>query len=673
MKKFLQKLTLKNKIRFGFGVIWLVLAIITIQAVINLALVRMNVQEVVQIKQPVAVQASKMALDLERAKNSLSLYILTNDSTILLDYNQHIDRAKKSLNFLHASSLEHNSVNASELNSLSKVFDYLPPLLEEMQTLQENPTKKFPAFDFVKHNIQPLSIEIKDEISLLLRLQMEDISFDRKSLLTSIIFLQKTWLNVSSNLRGYVAFRSEEMVASTTNDLNEFEKILATISQQYLPELSLMEKRSLINIQNNYESYRENFMELRRIHEGSQWRMDIWLMEETIIPLFDEIEKKATTISEETTASMEAVSMQVANSSLRNLILLLSLAVIGQFIGMLISNRVVKSVVNPVQDLAKAMKNIAEGDGDLTKRLRLVGQDELTDLAQSFNGFVDKIQTTLQDVIHLVDALEIASKNLLDVTHGTKRGVEQQLLASEKLSSSMVDMANQAKKIEDHSHNTTGATVQAATRVREGGATVESAASNIQLISDGMHDITESVILLSEDSKTISTVISVIRGIADQTNLLALNAAIEAARAGEHGRGFAVVADEVRILAQRTQESTLKIEEVVNKIQRATKDTVKVVKSGEVITKKGYDSVMAAQKMLMPVVILIDDVNKMSEQMLLSAQSQTSLTKEVNSNLDQIHHVSEQTVKGAEETEQASCKLQTLADDLEKLVRKFKI
>jgi len=227
--------------------------------------------------------------------------------------------------------------------------------------------------------------------------------------------------------------------------------------------------------------------------------------------------------------------------------------------------------------------------------------------------------------------------------------------------------------VEDHSHNTSRATQQAAESVKKGGEVVHSAAQNIRKVSEGMEEITRAVMLLNEDGQTISTVINVIREIAEQTNLLALNAAIEAARAGDYGRGFAVVADEVRQLAQRTQESTVQIEDVIDKIRKSTNETVKVVDSGRETTQLGYDSVMQVERVLSPVVVLMDDINQMSSEMLTSAQSQTGLAETVNQHITQIQAVTEKTVEGSVNNEASSRRLEEIADKLKMLVHQFKI
>ncbi|MBD3612733.1 MAG: methyl-accepting chemotaxis protein [Hydrogenovibrio crunogenus] len=674
MEKFLQKLTIKQKMRFGFGVIWTVLAIITIQAAVNLFIVRENVKEVVEVKQPIALQANEMANVLEKSMNALSMYMLTNDPENLKSYAKGIENSEEILAKLNAKiSANQSKEDAEVLDRILNDLSQLPTFIEQVKVLQSDRSKKFPAFEFVNREMMPSAVLIQQQIGLMIDSELVDLNSHRKPILDALLNLQKDWRNVLSGLRGYVAFRNESMAADTENYLNAVERGLEYLATQSQFELTLEEEDGVEKTRAAYERYRENFMALKRIHQGPKWRMDTWLMENKIKPLFNSLETDLEHISESSVTQMQETSQDVVDSTLRNLILLLSLSVFGQLIGMIISRKVTNSVVKPVIRSANAMKDIAYGEGDLTRRLHADGKDELADLARYFNEFISKIQSTLKEVTETVSELEVSSRGLLEVTHETKEGVEQQLEASQRLSRSMITMSEKAKSVEDHSHNTSRATDQAAERVKEGGEVVQGAAQNIRNISDGMEKITQAVMQLNDDSQTISTVINVIREIAEQTNLLALNAAIEAARAGEHGRGFAVVADEVRGLAQRTQESTVQIERVIEKIRKATHETVKVVEVGRETTQAGYDSVMKVERVLSPVVILMDDINKMSSEMLTSAQSQTSLAVEVNEHINQIHGVTQKTVEGAGNTESSSNRLQQLADKLDRLVHQFKI
>ncbi|PLA75148.1 methyl-accepting chemotaxis protein [Hydrogenovibrio sp. SC-1] len=674
MEKFLQKLTIKQKMRFGFGVIWAVLAVITIQAAVNLYIVREDVKNVVEVKQPIALQANRMMSELEKGMNALGMYLLTTDQDNLTSYQDSIRYSEHILSKLkHQIAQQNSPEEMAILKGIETQLAKLPALIEQVTATQADVEKKFPAYAYFNAEMMPISDQVQQSIKHLLASELSQLTMERQSILEALMTLQTNWLNATKGVAGYIVFREEGRAAETEHYLNLFEHALDQLSSQYEGLLNESQQSMALQLKDQYEYYRESFMALKRTHQSPKWRMDTWVMKARIQPVFHDLETKLEQIATQSVADMQQTSQKVVDSTLGNLILLLTLSVLGQLTGMMISRKVTNSVVKPVLRSAQAMKDIASGEGDLTRRLNDKGKDELAEMARYFNEFVSKIQSTLKEVTATVKDLEVSSSSLSEVTHESKNGVEQQLTATKQLNKSMETMSQKAKSVEDHSHNTSRATHQAAESVKKGGEVVKSAAQNICKVSEGMEEITRAVMLLNEDGQTISTVINVIREIAEQTNLLALNAAIEAARAGDYGRGFAVVADEVRKLAQRTQESTVQIEDVIEKIRKSTSETVKVVDSGRETTQLGYDSVMQVERVLSPVVVLMDDINQMSTEMLTAAQSQTSLAETVNQHIDQIQTVTEKTVEGSVNNEASSRRLEEIADKLKMLVHQFKI
>lgn len=674
MEKFLQKLTIKQKMRFGFGVIWAVLAVITIQAAVNLYIVREDVKNVVEVKQPIALQANRMMSELEKGMNALGMYLLTTDQGSLTSYQDSISYSEQILAQLKKQvSSQGAEADKQLLDAIEAQLTQLPELIEQVTATQADVEKKFPAYAFFNAEMTPISDQAQQSIKQLLSDEFAQLSVARQSILESLMALQTSWLNATNGVASYIVFREESRASETEQALNAFEQALDKLQTQTAGLLSTSQQAIIVQLKDQYEYYRESFMALKRTHQSPKWRMDTWVMKARIQPVFHNLEVKLEQIATQSVTDMQQTSQKVVDSTLGNLILLLTLSVLGQLTGMIISRKVTDSVVKPVIRSAQAMKDIASGEGDLTRRLNDKGKDELAEMARYFNEFVSKIQSTLKEVTETVKDLEVSSSSLSEVTSDSKKGVEQQLTATKQLNQSMETMSQKAKSVEDHSHNTSRATHQAADSVKKGGEVVKSAAQNICKVSEGMEEITRAVMLLNEDGQTISTVINVIREIAEQTNLLALNAAIEAARAGDYGRGFAVVADEVRKLAQRTQESTVQIEEVIEKIRKSTSETVKVVDSGRETTQLGYDSVMQVERVLNPVVVLMDDINQMSTEMLTAAQSQTSLAETVNQHIAQIQTVTEKTVQGSVNNEASSRRLEEIADKLNMLVHQFKI
>lgn len=677
MSGFLKNLTIKQKMRFGFGVIWLVLAIITIQAAINLFVVRLNVTEVVDHKQPTAFVSNELIITLEKSMNALSVFMLTDDADALASYQRYYEQANTILNDLEArlvaSGGEAVALNRQRLEQVKHNMQALPQKVEWIQRLQKNQSEKFPAFQYVSDNLAGVSSQIQQAISSMVQSELNDLQPSRRVILQDLLNLQANWSNVLNSVRGYLAFRSADMSQNAEMYLEATELLLEKLQALPVSRLTLEQEESLPQIADDFATYRQNYMTLKTIHEGEKWRMDIWMMEHEIKPLFEVLEADLTAVMESSVDEMVLLSEKVADSSLNNIILLLSLSVMGQLVGMLISSRVTRSVVEPVHQAVAAMQDMAQGEGDLTRRLPVNGKDELAMLSQYFNVFVGRIQAMLQQLSGTVHELEKASVQMLGVTLSTKRGSEHQLSAAAQLTESVSDMTVKAKSVEALSRKASNITEQAVGRVKQGSQVVSRATHTIQSLSIGMAQMTDAVNQLNEDSKSIGQVVSVIREIAEQTNLLALNAAIEAARAGEHGRGFAVVADEVRGLAQRTQESTLEIERIIEKICDATSRTVGVVSSAQQNSQDSCGAIELAQQELAPVVKLMDNISQMSEQIFGAAHSQATLAAAVNEHIGQIHLVSEQTALEAVNTEKAGNQMQALADRLDRLVHQFKV
>ena len=676
MKQWLSNLTIKQKMRFGFGVIWLVLAFITIQAAINLAIVRSNMADVVDKQQPIALQAKHSAFLLEKNMNALSMYVLTGDATILAQYQSGIDQVQANIE----TSVEklktfeqQDEVLLKAYHDLEQDLHKLAPIVSQIEQLQESRAKKFPAFQYVNDHLLPIATQVQQILNSMVNSEMSELTPRRAALLDNILSLQKNWFSVTSSLRGYIGFRSDGMAENTESYLNRFEELLTVLNHQSEVELTIEQEVGLEQLIELYEAYREHYMVVKGIHGGEQWRQDLWLMNHKVQPIFDLLDQQLIAISDRAVKQVEQMSSSVMQLSLNSIIILLLISATGQIAGMIISRKVTNSVDAPIKDISNAMQDIALGEGDLTRRLPVNSRDEIGQLASHFNAFVEKIHRMLAEVAATVQQLEVSSQSLIEITHQAKQGSEQQLSATGGLSASMVNMAEKSQSVEDHSHNTSRATQQAAEKVKQGGDMVLGTADEIQNLTRGMDEMTKAVNLLREDSESIGTVVSVIREIAEQTNLLSLNAAIEAARAGEHGRGFAVVADEVRELAQRTQESTTQIEGIIDKIRQATISTVEVVKNGQGATKASCDAIQKTKETLQPAIILMDDINRMSQQMAEAAHTQSELAKHINRNISQIHEVAETAAEGTDSTEKAGNDLQNLANKLESLVHQFKI
>ncbi|MBB1521512.1 methyl-accepting chemotaxis protein [Aquipseudomonas guryensis] len=351
----------------------------------------------------------------------------------------------------------------------------------------------------------------------------------------------------------------------------------------------------------------------------------------------------------------------------------LLLALIAILLGVLLMWLTARGVTRPILDVAAMLQNIASGEGDLTRRLEYAKADELGTLAGWFNRFLDKLQPVIADVKRSVqDARQTADQSAA-IASQTSAGMQQQFrevdqvaTASQEMSATAHDMANNAAQAADAARSADAAT-------REGLAVIDRTTLSIEQLAAELSAAMQEVEGLASSSEKIGSVLEVIRAIAEQTNLLALNAAIEAARAGEAGRGFAVVADEVRNLAKRTQDSVEEIRQVIEGLQSGTREVVSTMHSSHKQAQGSVEQVEQAVTALRSIGEAVSVINDMNLQIASAAEEQSAVAEEVNRNVANIRDVTETLSGQAEESAQVSQSLNKLANHQQGLMDQFRV
>lgn len=359
-----------------------------------------------------------------------------------------------------------------------------------------------------------------------------------------------------------------------------------------------------------------------------------------------------------------------AISSTRNIMLVFAFfaLVVGVVIAILIS----RTISNPIKSAVDAMNDIAEGDGDLTKRLNESGKDEVAQMAQAFNRFSEKVRQMVLQVSGSTTQLAAAAEEMSMITSETNQGVQKQQSETDLVATAMNEMTATVQEVARHATEASNAAQSADNEANEGKNVVQQTVLSINSLASEIQNATGVINQLETDSDNIGTVLDVIRGIAEQTNLLALNAAIEAARAGEQGRGFAVVADEVRTLASRTQESTQEIQTMIESLQNGSRNAVKAMELSQGQSQQSVEKALNAQASLNAITDAVTTISNMNIQIASAAKEQSSVSEEINQNVVNISQVVEQTAEGAQQTLIASNELANLANELQNLVGQFK-
>ena len=319
------------------------------------------------------------------------------------------------------------------------------------------------------------------------------------------------------------------------------------------------------------------------------------------------------------------------------------------------------------------MTDLARGEGDLTKQIIVKSNDEFGLLADEINSLVDKIRDIIVQIAHTSEqvassAVELQSNSVQMATGAEEVAAQAETVATagEEMSVTSGDIAQNCHMASEGSQLASAAAVSGARVVNETIAVMDSIAGRVRSSAKAVES-------LGSRSDQIGEIVGTIEAIADQTNLLALNAAIEAARAGEHGRGFAVVADEVRALASRTSRATREIGEMIKAIQKETKGAVIAMEEGVSEVAKGSEKAADSGRALEQILKRINDVSSQIHQVAIAAEEQTATTSEISNNMQQITEVVARTSRGAQESASAAKLLSVLAEDLRRIVSQFKV
>ncbi|MCF8986382.1 HAMP domain-containing protein [Pseudomonas syringae] len=369
------------------------------------------------------------------------------------------------------------------------------------------------------------------------------------------------------------------------------------------------------------------------------------------------------------TAQLNEVKEQASREYDSAFNMVIGLLIAATLLTLVFAWMLIKSITTPIATALLAAETIAQGN--LTKPISIDGTDEAGRLLLAMKTMQDKLRDTLQGISGSATQLASAAEELNAVTDESARGLVQQNDEIEQAATAVNQMTSAVEEVARNATSTSQASRSAATSAGDGRDLVQETVSAIERMSGDVQGTAELIISLANESRDIGKVLDVIRGLADQTNLLALNAAIEAARAGEAGRGFAVVADEVRALAHRTQQSTSEIERMISSIQTGTEQAVSSMRNSTERAESTLNIAKGAGQALNTINSAVEEINERNMVIASAAEEQAQVAREVDRNLVNIRDLSAQSTNGANQTSAASTELSRLAIDLNGMVARF--
>lgn len=672
-------LTVAMKVIGGFAVSSLLLIILGISSLVSLTSIDTATDEVNFVAMPtVSKSATLEATFFNMGRLTFEAYVAQEAPALRSkqsEFNESKEQFEQALN-----QLREILVNDAELGSMLKAVDSnYQSYLSNTSAMYDNHLTHLQLRDTVQNHRSTIEELLDDASSLLLDFTDLDEVADSEVLSDAAelaLSLESSLLALLSSTTEFTKVETLQRAEIRNQEVDVFAKQVServneimNVAQGQDESGSLEEARDLINealdiingnngiIASQYDRIRRAIVAQESLNKSDQ---DIAQGQKTLVSLLAAANTRASDIKDD-------VSSLVSNSITVIVVLVLSSLLAAGFIGFK-SVMAIKRPLEKVNDLLRIASS-----GDLTHRLDDSSKDEFGVLSHNCNNLIDSLKGLIEGINSRADQLAAASGETSTITAQTTNSIEDQKSQISQIATATTEMHSTSELVSQSADDTLTEIKNADNEAEKVKQISLENKHTIEVLARDVQDAADVINKLHQDSASIGGILDVIRGVADQTNLLALNAAIEAARAGEQGRGFAVVADEVRTLASRTQQSTQEINTMIEQLQAGAERAVSVMNQGKDQTEI---CVAQTEKATLALDVITDAVHKafeVSSRIEQAAKEQHTVSSEISERLENIVGIAEETTLGAQQTTASSAEVAKLADELQGSIRKFKV
>ena len=706
MKRLLDAWSITQKLGAAFGIVLLTLLAVSLAGLRGASSTETNARRVVEHLQPAVFSVMMLESRVQAAAASMGFYLkgqeegqkqrFQNDIAALSGA---LERAREALAALDDAQLTRGFDALADL--VGRVAAFEPRLVE----LVSMPSKNIPAMALAEQRLNPLHMIILQAMDEMLAAErdadqeyLEDLSAvalapddelgqptdrlapdlvqrlgGRLDVLAAIQDLRYSWGQVVTGMRGFLAFRDNALRDNTQLYLEQNTAALQRLQEAAAQDgLTFEQVDAIDRLVAARSDYLAVLQQVFEVHGGERAYTDVYLVRTEIGPLMQRLSRDAGSLVDELRDRIRVQSEALADGAASTRGMVWVLLVVGMALGVLVAWLVGRAISQKLNAAVEAMREIASGDGDLTRELHFRGSDEVAQLASAFNHFLEKVRSTVCEVHDTTQRVALAAQQMATVSRQAAAGTQRQREETSRAAEATTGVASTAQQVRQLAQTGADAAGAAQDSARRGHAALSTTESEVAQLAADVEQAAAVIGQLGEDSERIGGVLDVIRGIDEQTNLLALNAAIEAARAGEQGRGFAVVADEVRNLASRTQQSTAEIQTMIASLQHATRSAVTAMESGRSQARNTVQHAGATRETLDEILHQVETISGTSGSIAEAARQQCDGVSAINQTMITISDVAEQTSRGAHDLERAVTELTGVAGGLQRLMLTFK-
>uniref|UniRef100_UPI004048AB1D methyl-accepting chemotaxis protein n=1 Tax=Vibrio anguillarum TaxID=55601 RepID=UPI004048AB1D len=501
------------------------------------------------------------------------------------------------------------------------------------------------------------------------QLSIEQIRDEYFPALSSVTNARNTIKNLDQALQTAVSTGDDELMDSAKNYLNLINEELNNLKRVSPQHAALVE-----NLKRLLNSYQEIAFDIAAsLIDGSTDFATLPARAKQSNEFLEQLNSEFKALVEASNVDFNQTVEETISSAQRSIHIGIGLGAVTILVLIIVALVVIKSVVSSIEQVTGSLREIAEGEGDLTVRINYNGRDEVADLVYWFNQFISKIHKSLNSTRETIATLESVSSRLSSTSSNTSQQVRSQESIMQSVSSAVNSLSDSVTSIAENAAFASSEATSANDTAQTGSAVVESTIVSIEHLAKDVNQAAQVVNELESYTNNAGVILNTIRSIAEQTNLLALNAAIEAARAGEQGRGFAVVADEVRTLASRTQSSTEEIQQVLEKIQKGSSLVVDAMTKGQQSASNTVSESEQSGVALVNITEKVKSIVQLNQQIAAATEEQNRTSKIIFDNIQDMDEISRSVSDGSRALDGISTDIQSVTQNLSDVIRQYKV